>query len=114
MTTTSIGTKLGLRKITARIGADVTGVSPSLELDRGTGTPIRAALSEHKALVFRGIGVDDGGQQRFARYFGPLTSAHPTVPAVDRESSVLPVDSEDGRVSYWHTDVTFVLSPPQP
>jgi alpha-ketoglutarate-dependent taurine dioxygenase len=113
MTTTSIGTKLGLRKITARIGAEVTGVSPSLELDPGTVTAIRAALSEHKALVFRGIGVDDGGQQRFARYFGPLTSAHPTVPAVEGEPNVLPVDSEDGRVSYWHTDVTFVLNPPQ-
>src|ERR1017187_122751 len=77
MTTASIGTKLGLRKITARIGAEVTGVSPSLELDPDTVTAVRAALSEHKALVFRGIDVDDDGQQRFARYFGPLTSAHP-------------------------------------
>src|ERR1017187_2810127 len=96
MTTTSIGTKLGLRKITARIGAEVTGVSPSLELDPDTVTAIRAALSEHKALVFRAIDVDDGGQQRFARYFGPLASAHPTVPAVD-----------------WHTAVPFVPTPPQ-
>ena len=81
MTAATIGTKLGFRKITARIGAEVTGVSPSLELDPETVTAIRAALSEHKALVFRGISVDDDGQQRFARYFGPLTSAHPTVPA---------------------------------
>jgi alpha-ketoglutarate-dependent sulfate ester dioxygenase len=35
------------------------------------------------------------------------------VPAVDGEPNVLPVDSEDGRVNYWHTDVTFVLNPPQ-
>ena len=113
MTTTSIGTKLGLRKITARIGAEVTGVSPSLELDPETVTAIRAALNQHKALVFRGISVDDDGQQRFARYFGPLTSAHPTVPAVDGEPNVLPVDSEDSRSNHWHTDVTFVLNPPQ-
>jgi taurine dioxygenase len=26
---------------------------------------------------------------------------------------VLPVDSEDGRANHWHTDVTFVLNPPQ-
>jgi alpha-ketoglutarate-dependent taurine dioxygenase len=113
LTTTSIGTRLGLRKITARIGAEVTGVSPSLELDPETVTAIRAALSEHKALVFRGISVDDDGQQRFARYFGPLTSAHPTVPAVDGEPNVLPVDSENSRSNHWHTDVTFVLNPPQ-
>ena len=40
MTTTSIGTRLGLRKLTARIGAEVTGVSPSLELDPETDTPV--------------------------------------------------------------------------
>src|ERR1700733_14575383 len=113
MTTTSIGTRLRLRKITARGGAEVSGVSPSLELDPATVTAIRAALNEHKALVFRGISVDDDGQQRFARYFGPLTSPPPPVPAVDGEPNVLPVDSEDSRSNHWHTDVTFVLNPPQ-
>jgi alpha-ketoglutarate-dependent sulfate ester dioxygenase len=111
--TTSTSTKLGIRKITARIGAEVTGVDPALELDPETVTAIRAALNEHKALVFRGISLDDEGQQRFAGYFGPLTSAHPTVPAVDGEPNVLPVDSENGRANHWHTDVTFVLNPPQ-
>jgi alpha-ketoglutarate-dependent sulfate ester dioxygenase len=113
MTTASLGTKLGIRKITARIGAEVTGVDPARELDPETVTAIRAALNEHKALVFRGVSLDDDGQQRFAGSFGPLTSAHPTVPAVDGEPNVLPVDSEDGSVNYWHTDVTFVLNPPQ-
>lgn len=113
MTPTQVGTKLGIRKITARIGAEITGLSPDLILDSGTVAAVRAALNEHKALVFRGVRLDDEDQQRFAGYFGPLTSAHPTVPAVDGEPNVLPVDSEDGRVNYWHTDVTFVLNPPQ-
>ncbi len=113
MTTTSVGTNLGIRKLTARIGAEVTGIGPELELDAQTVIAIRAALNEHRALVFRGISIDDAGQQRFARYFGELTTAHPTIPAADGAPSVLPVDSEDGRVNYWHTDVTFVLNPPQ-
>ena len=113
MTPTQVGTKLGIRKITARIGAEITGLSPDLVLDPETIAAVRAALNEHKALVFRGVRLDDEDQQRFAGYFGPLTSAHPTVPAVDGEPNVLPVDSEDGRVNYWHTDVTFVLNPPQ-
>ena len=82
MTTTSAGTRLGIRKLTARIGAEVTGLGPGLELDPDAVAAVRAALNEHKALVFRGIDLDDDGQQRFARYFGPLTTAHPTVPAV--------------------------------
>jgi alpha-ketoglutarate-dependent sulfate ester dioxygenase len=110
---TATSTRLGIRKITARIGAAVTGLSPHLDLDPETIAAVRAALNEHKALVFRGVSLDDEGQQRFAGYFGPLTSAHPTVPAVDGAPNVLPVDSEDGSVNYWHTDVTFVLNPPQ-
>ena len=113
MTATTLPAKLGIRKITARIGAEVTGLSPDLALDPETIAAVRQALNQHKALVFRGISLDDDGQQRFAGYFGPLTFAHPTVPAVDGEPNVLPVDSDDGAVNYWHTDVTFVLNPPQ-
>ena len=112
MTTTS-DTRLGIRKLTARIGAEITGLGPELELDPDAVAAVRAALNEHKALVFRGINLDDEGQQRFARYFGPLTTAHPTVPAIDDAPNVLPVDSQDDRVNHWHTDVTFVLNPPQ-
>ena len=113
MTATSVSTKLGIRKLTARIGAEVTGAGPALGLDPETVTAIRAALNEHKALVFRGVSLDDAGQQRFASYFGPLTTAHPTIPAAAGAPHVLAVDSEDGRVNYWHTDVTFVRNPPQ-
>jgi taurine dioxygenase len=35
------------------------------------------------------------------------------VPAVDGEPNILPVDSEQGRANHWHTDVTFVVNPPQ-
>jgi alkyl sulfatase len=103
-TTTSASTRLDFRKLTARIGAEVTGAGPELELDPETVTAIRAALNEHKALVFRGVSLDDEGQQRFARNFGDLTTAHPTVPAVDGAPHVLPVDSEDGRANHWPTD----------
>jgi taurine dioxygenase len=113
MTTTRSITRLDVRKLTARIGAEVTGAGPELELDAEAVIALRAALNEHKALVFRDVRLDDEGQQRFARYFGGLTTAHPTVPAVAGAPNVLPVDSEDGRANHWHTDVTFVLSPPQ-
>jgi taurine dioxygenase len=106
-------TSLRIRKITARIGAEITGLNPELDLDPDTVAAVRAALNEHKALVFRGVRLDDEGQQRFAGYFGPLTTAHPTIPAAEGAPHVLPVDSEDGPVNHWHTDVTFVLNPPQ-
>ncbi|MDQ0760835.1 TauD/TfdA dioxygenase family protein [Streptomyces canus] len=103
-----------IRKVTARIGAHVSGVDISRPLDEETAAALRDALNVHKALVFSDVNLDDRGQQAFARQFGELTTAHPTVPAVDGAPNVLPVDSEEGRAANnWHTDVTFVLNPPQ-
>ncbi|MEU0944033.1 TauD/TfdA family dioxygenase [Streptomyces canus] len=103
-----------IRKVTANTGAQVFGVDLAKPLDEETATALRDALNTHKALVFSDVHLDDEGQQAFARHFGELTTAHPTVPAVDGAPNVLPVDSEGGRAAnHWHTDVTFVLNPPQ-
>ncbi|WP_033285861.1 TauD/TfdA dioxygenase family protein [Streptomyces sp. NRRL F-525] len=102
-----------IQKVTANIGARVSGVDIGKPLEVEEVTAIREALNLHKALVFDDVHLDDEGQEAFARHFGDLTTAHPTVPAVDGAPNVLPVDSERGRANHWHTDVTFVLNPPQ-
>ncbi|MFJ9924735.1 TauD/TfdA dioxygenase family protein [Streptomyces misionensis] len=104
---------LEITKVTARIGARVRGVDLARPLTEAEVTGIREALNVHKALVFAAEGLDDAGQQAFARHFGELTTAHPTVEAVEGAPNVLPVDSERGIANHWHTDVTFVLNPPQ-
>ncbi len=107
-----VSTDLDIRRVTGRIGAEVVGVDLRDELDDDTVASIRAALVEHKALFFRGQELDDQGQQRFAARFGELTTAHPTVPSLAGSPNVLRVDSTEGRANNWHTDVTFVASPP--
>jgi alpha-ketoglutarate-dependent sulfate ester dioxygenase len=102
-----------VRKLTSRIGAVVEGIDFHTEADAGLIHELRDALSEHKALVFDQVDLDDAGQQRVAGWFGALTTAHPTVPGVEDQPSVLPVDSEYGKSNHWHTDVTFVVNPPQ-
>jgi alpha-ketoglutarate-dependent taurine dioxygenase len=113
MAVASLDTVLAVRKVTGRIGAEVSSVDLSRILDPETVDAIRTALNEHKALVFNGVDLDDEGQQRFARHFGELTTAHPTVPSAEGAHNVLPVASEDGVANHWHTDVTFVVNPPQ-
>ncbi|WP_128376677.1 TauD/TfdA dioxygenase family protein [Streptomyces cavernae] len=105
--------EIEIRKVTANIGAQVLGVDVSGPLDEETVAVLREALNVHKALVFDDVNLDDETHQAFAARFGGLTTAHPTVPAVDGTPNVLPVDSERGRANHWHTDVTFVLNPPQ-
>ncbi|MER6953770.1 TauD/TfdA family dioxygenase [Streptomyces sp. NPDC000618] len=103
-----------IQKVTANIGARVSGVDIAKPLDEEQVAAIREALNVHKALVFDEVNLDDASQQAFVRHFGDLTTAHPTVESVDSAPNVLPVDSERGRAAnHWHTDVTFVLNPPQ-
>jgi alpha-ketoglutarate-dependent taurine dioxygenase len=106
-------THFDIRKVTSNIGAEVQGIDLSDELDGDTVAALRLALNRHRALVFSDVHLDDAGQQRFVNSFGPLTTAHPTVPSVAGALHVLPVDSERGKSNHWHTDVTFVVNPPQ-
>jgi alpha-ketoglutarate-dependent sulfate ester dioxygenase len=100
-----------ISKLTSQIGARVRGVDPADDLDDDTVATLRAALVEHKALVFDSPDLDAAGQERFASRFGPLTTAHPTVPGGETPQ-VLDVDGDVNKANEWHTDVTFVVTPP--
>ncbi|MFJ1967055.1 TauD/TfdA dioxygenase family protein [Streptomyces sp. NPDC087903] len=102
-----------IRKLTSRIGALVEGVDFAAHPDPSTITTLRHALNEHKAIVFGDVNLDNAAQERVAGWFGDLTTAHPNVPAADGTTNVLAVDSETSKANEWHTDVTFVLNPPQ-
>lgn len=104
---------LDIRKVTAHIGAEIEGVDITQPLDGPTVTALRVALNEHKVLVFRDAELDDAGQQRFAASFGELTKSHPTAPSLEGDPNVLRVDSERTVANRWHTDVTFIVNPPQ-
>ncbi|MER6063101.1 TauD/TfdA family dioxygenase [Streptomyces sp. NPDC001792] len=104
---------VSIRKLTGRIGALVEGVDLTATPDLSTITALRDALNEHKAIVFDDVNLDNAGQERVARWFGELTTAHPNVPAADGTTNVLAVDSETSKANEWHTDVTFVVNPPQ-
>lgn len=85
-----------IQKVTAHIGARVSGVDISKPLDAETVAALREALNVHKALVFDDVNLDDETHQAFVRHFGDITTAHPTVDAVAGAANVLPVDSERG------------------
>ncbi|MFF3617226.1 TauD/TfdA dioxygenase family protein [Streptomyces sp. NPDC002580] len=102
-----------IRRLTSRVGALVEGVDLTAPPDPPTVTALRKALDEHKAIVFDQARLDNAGQERVAAWFGDLTTAHPNVPAVDGTTNVLAVDSETSKADEWHTDVTFVVNPPQ-
>lgn len=107
-------TSLEIRPVAGRIGAEIHGINLSETLSDATIRGIREALVQYKVIFFRNQQLDAAGQVAFARRFGEITTAHPTVPSLDGHPEVLDLDYDRtvARANHWHTDVTFVDRPP--
>jgi alpha-ketoglutarate-dependent taurine dioxygenase len=112
--TTSPTTPLTVTKLGSRIGARVDGVRMSGDLDATTVDGIRQALLSHKVIFFRGQHhLDDQEQLAFAELLGTPVG-HPAAAffAADNGPIITPINSEYGKATRWHTDVTFVADYP--
>lgn len=103
-----------IKPISGRIGAKIIGIDLSSDLSDDTIREIRKALVQHKVIFFREQTLDADGQVAFAKRFGEVTTAHPTVPSLPGHPEVLDLDygRTAARANNWHTDVTFVDHPP--
>jgi len=98
--------------VTGSIGAEISGVKLSGDLDADTVSRIRAAVLEHKVVFFRDQHhLDDAGQEDFAALFGDLQK-HPMVNAAGQSAALMELDRAEGyAASVWHTDMTFLPEP---
>lgn len=104
---------LRVRPVTARTGAEVSGIDLAAGVSAHELAVIHEALLRHRVVFFRNQHLTSDGQIALARQFGALTAAHPTIPAVADLPPLLDVDSlRGGQADQWHTDVTFVDQPP--
>ena len=87
-----------------------------LDLSRPLGdavvAEVRAALGAHLVLFFPDQDLAPDVQADFARQFGEVTPAHPVIPALEGNPAVLNIDGREDRAAWWHTDVTFLQTPP--
>src|SRR5579875_447700 len=107
-------TPLTVTKLGSRIGARVDGLQLSGALDAGTVGEIRRALLAHKVIFFRGQQhLDDQEQLAFAALLGtPIGHPAAALLAADKAPIITPINSEYGKATRWHTDVTFVANYP--
>lgn len=105
---------LVVQPVSGTLGALVTGVKLSDNLDEQTIAALEAALVQHHVLFFRDQELTPATQMAFARRFGPLDT-HPYVAGMDGSPEVIEVITEpDDEVNFgggWHTDVTFLECP---
>ncbi len=105
-------TGLDVRPVTPVIGAEVHGLDLSGPLGDDVVAEVRAALTTHLVLFFPDQDLTPSQHADFTRQFGELTPAHPVIPALDGHPEVLPIDSRANKSAFWHTDVTYVPTPP--
>ncbi len=105
-------TQLEVHPVSPVIGAEIHGVNLAEPLEPEVVADIRAALNEHHVIFFRDQELSAEQQADFARQFGTVTEGHPVIPSIAESSEVLAIDSREDRASWWHTDVTFLDTPP--
>ncbi len=108
-------TNIVVKRMAGALGAEVEGVHLG-RLDEDTFAQVRAAFLEHQVLFFRDQEITREEHKNFGRRFGTL-QIHPFLqPLKDLghpEFVVLESDAQHPYVAEaWHSDVTFVDSPP--
>ena len=124
MTTTTTPAQLDIAPLSGTIGAEIRNVDLHGPLADETVAAIRQALLDYKVIFLPGQHLSSAEHKDFALYFGETTNAHPVVPGIDEHREVFEIDytaarkileeqqSEYGDRDKWHTDVTFVETPP--
>ena len=110
---TSASTGVAIAPTSPTIGAEVSGIDLSAELDDDTIDTIRAALLDRKVLFFRGQDITTEQHLAFARRFGEL-EVHPFAPSKRDHPEVLAITHDadhPGQENGWHSDVTWRLQP---
>ncbi len=104
---------LGIEKVSARIGAVVTGIDARQDLTETQKDHLRSALVKYKVIFLRAQHLDDVQHEKLSRVFGEPV-LHPTIPAAEGTSYTFELKSKSGRsTDSWHTDVTFVPAYPK-
>jgi taurine dioxygenase len=107
--------KIQVRKVTPRIGAEVSGVDLSSKGNPETLEEIRRALHENLVLFFRDQPLDHAQHKVFGRAFGDLMT-HPFHEAPEGHPEIMTIraDANTKRVvgEQWHSDLSCDPKPP--
>jgi taurine dioxygenase len=107
--------KIEVRPLSGALGAEITGVDLTRDLDNQTWSEIHRAFVQYLLLVFPGQRLKPETQLAFARRFGPIGQV-PFIKTMDDHPEIIEVRKEPQNTKNfgngWHTDFTFQEKPP--
>jgi taurine dioxygenase len=107
--------RLTVRRITPALGAVVDSFDLARDHDEAEIAKIRRALDEHLVLFFEDQSITPEQQRAFAARFGELY-VHPLYPGQSGLAEITVLEYDDTRKGHndvWHSDVTYIETPPQ-
>jgi taurine dioxygenase len=112
---TAIGTSaLTFERLSPALGAVVHNLDLAAPLADSVIEAIRDGLDEHQVLFFRDQTLSPAQQRDFAARFGEL-HIHPVYPQHETVPEIMILEFDEnlkGHQNNWHTDVTFIETPP--
>ncbi|MEM7225320.1 MAG: TauD/TfdA family dioxygenase [Pseudomonadota bacterium] len=109
------GSDLSIVPLTPSLGAEISGIDLSGDLDEATVQAIQDALMDYLVVFFRDQALDLDQLSAFGRRFG-LPHTHPAEPDVPGYPGVLKIHTDASSKTYsgrkWHSDVTCDAEPP--
>ncbi len=106
--------RLAFHPLAGALGAEVSGIDLRQPIDDALFAALEAGLLEHQVLFFRDQAIEPSHHRALARRFGEPVP-HPAYASIDgfAEINVLESTAEHPtRIDTWHTDMTFLESPP--
>ena len=109
--------RIGVRPASGTLGAEISGVDLSRQLDDDVFAEIRQAFLEHLVIFFRDQTIDPAHHVAFTERFGaiephPLGSRH----GLDEHPAVMVLENRPGKLGarndFWHSDISFAERPP--
>lgn len=100
--------------LTPAVGGLVSGLDLSRPLSDAVIAALRASLAERHVLFFENQNLSPLAQRDFASRFGRL-HVHPIYPHVEGLPEITSIETRPDYIpdtDNWHTDVTFVETPP--
>ena len=108
-------TNYEINSLTPTIGAEISGIDLSNNLNSQDLDNIYKNLIDHKVLFFRNQNLKPENHIAFAKSFGDIEPPHPIYPHVENFPEITLLENDPTNppdTDEWHTDVTFKTEPP--
>jgi len=103
-----------VRRVAGALGAEISGVDLSKDLDGPTFDAIHRAFVEHEVIFFRDQSLTPEQHKAFGRRFGSL-NIHPYVKGMDGHPEIMEIIKEPtDKLNFgggWHSDMSFLETP---